>query len=59
MEIWKKAIQNVGPSVEVKSRRIGGANFQIPTEVRRNSGKVPKAEGGKNKPRAPSQARGV
>ena len=34
MEIWKKAIQNVGPSVEVKSRRIGGANFQIPTEVR-------------------------
>ena len=34
MEIWKKAIQNVGPSVEVKSKRIGGANFQIPVEVR-------------------------
>ncbi|HWB63737.1 MAG TPA: 30S ribosomal protein S7 [Chitinophagales bacterium] len=34
MDIWKKAIQNVGPSVEVKTRRIGGANFQIPTEVR-------------------------
>ena len=34
MEVWKKAIQNVGPAVEVKSRRIGGANFQIPTEVR-------------------------
>lgn len=34
LEIWKKAIQNVGPSVEVKSKRIGGANFQIPTEVR-------------------------
>jgi len=34
MEVWKKAIQNVGPSVEVKTRRIGGANFQIPTEVR-------------------------
>lgn len=34
LEVWKKAIQNVGPSVEVKSRRIGGANFQIPTEVR-------------------------
>ena len=34
LEIWKKALQNVGPSVEVKSRRIGGANFQIPTEVR-------------------------
>src|SRR5258706_12342425 len=34
MEIWKKAVQNVGPSVEVKTRRIGGATFQIPTEVR-------------------------
>lgn len=34
MEVWKKAIQMVGPSVEVKTRRIGGANFQIPTEVR-------------------------
>jgi small subunit ribosomal protein S7 len=34
MDVWKKAIQNVGPSVEVKTRRIGGANFQIPTEVR-------------------------
>lgn len=33
-EIWKRAISNVTPSVEVKSRRIGGANFQIPTEVR-------------------------
>ena len=34
LETWRKAIQNVSPSVEVKSRRIGGANFQIPTEVR-------------------------
>ena len=34
LETWRKAIQNVGPSVEVKTRRIGGANFQIPTEVR-------------------------
>ncbi len=34
LETWKKAIQNVSPSVEVKSRRIGGSNFQIPTEVR-------------------------
>lgn len=32
--IWKKALENLTPSVEVKSRRIGGANFQIPTEVR-------------------------
>ena len=34
LDVWKKAIQNIGPSVEVKTRRIGGANFQIPTEVR-------------------------
>src|SRR6187431_3069866 len=33
-EIWKKALANVTPSVEVRSRRIGGATFQIPTEVR-------------------------
>src|SRR4030095_3273500 len=33
-EIWKKALQNVTPAVEVRSRRIGGATFQIPTEVR-------------------------
>ncbi len=34
LETWKKAIANVSPAVEVRSRRIGGANFQIPTEVR-------------------------
>lgn len=33
-EIWKKAIANVTPAVEVRSRRIGGATFQIPSEVR-------------------------
>ncbi|MNU30179.1 MULTISPECIES: 30S ribosomal protein S7 [Edaphocola] len=33
-EIWKKALQNVTPAVEVRSRRIGGATFQIPSEVR-------------------------
>jgi small subunit ribosomal protein S7 len=33
-EIWKKALANVTPSVEVRSRRIGGATFQIPAEVR-------------------------
>jgi small subunit ribosomal protein S7 len=33
-EIWKKAIANVTPAVEVRSRRIGGSTFQIPTEVR-------------------------
>ena len=33
-EIWRKALQNVTPAVEVRSRRIGGATFQIPSEVR-------------------------
>ena len=34
LEIWKKALENVTPLVEVKSRRIGGATFQVPTEIR-------------------------
>ena len=33
-EVWKRALANVTPSVEVRSRRIGGATFQIPSEVR-------------------------
>ncbi|HRO45671.1 30S ribosomal protein S7 [Agriterribacter sp.] len=33
-EIWKRALNNVTPGVEVRSRRIGGATFQIPAEVR-------------------------
>src|SRR5882757_1081243 len=34
LDTWKKALNNVMPAVEVKSRRVGGANFQVPTEVR-------------------------
>jgi len=34
LETWKKALNNIMPSVEVKSRRVGGANFQVPIEVR-------------------------
>ena len=34
LEIWKKSLENVTPQVEVKSRRIGGATFQVPTEIR-------------------------
>ena len=34
LDIWKKALENITPQVEVKSRRVGGANFQVPTEVR-------------------------
>ena len=31
LDIWKKALENITPQVEVKSRRVGGANFQVPT----------------------------
>ena len=34
LEVWKKALANVTPNVEVRSRRIGGATFQIPSEIR-------------------------
>lgn len=34
IEVWKQALENITPQVEVKSRRIGGATFQVPTEVR-------------------------
>ncbi len=34
LDIWKKAIENITPQVEVKSRRVGGATFQVPMEVR-------------------------
>jgi small subunit ribosomal protein S7 len=32
-DTWKKALENATPSLEVRSRRIGGATFQIPTEI--------------------------
>ncbi|HEU4719247.1 MAG TPA: 30S ribosomal protein S7 [Bacteroidia bacterium] len=34
VEVWKKALANVTPNVEVRSRRVGGATFQIPQEIR-------------------------
>ena len=34
LEIWRAALDNITPQVEVKSRRIGGATFQVPTEIR-------------------------
>ena len=34
LEIWRKALDNITPQVEVKSRRVGGATFQVPTEIR-------------------------
>ncbi|HAN77905.1 MAG TPA: 30S ribosomal protein S7 [Bacteroidales bacterium] len=34
LDIWKKALENITPGVEVKSRRVGGATFQVPMEIR-------------------------
>ena len=34
IEVWRKALANVTPQVEVRSRRVGGATLQIPSEVR-------------------------
>ena len=34
LDIWRKALENITPMVEVKSRRVGGATFQVPMEVR-------------------------
>lgn len=34
LDVWKKALDNITPQVEVKSRRVGGATFQVPQEVR-------------------------
>lgn len=34
IDVWKRAMNNLMPSVEVKSRRVGGATFQVPVEIR-------------------------
>jgi len=36
LKVFKKAVDNVKPDLEVKSRRVGGANYQVPVEVNRN-----------------------
>ncbi len=36
MKVFKKAVDNVKPTLEVKTRRVGGANYQVPVEVNRN-----------------------
>ena len=36
LKVFKKAIENVKPALEVKTRRVGGANYQVPVEVNRN-----------------------
>ncbi len=34
LDVWKKALENICPAVEVRSRRVGGATFQIPQPIR-------------------------
>jgi small subunit ribosomal protein S7 len=34
LDVWRRALENITPQVEVKSRRVGGATFQVPMEVR-------------------------
>jgi small subunit ribosomal protein S7 len=34
LDVWKRALENITPAVEVKSRRVGGATFQVPMEIR-------------------------
>ncbi|MDH5361563.1 MAG: 30S ribosomal protein S7 [Gammaproteobacteria bacterium] len=38
LEVFTKALQNIRPQVEVKSRRVGGATYQVPIEVRNDRG---------------------
>ena len=58
-EIFESAIRNVGPAIEVRSRRVGGANYQVPREVRQERKQnlafrwiIDAARGGKGKPMA-------
>ena len=36
MDVLNKALENIKPALEVKSRRVGGANYQVPIEVRQD-----------------------
>lgn len=59
LEIFETAIRNVGPQMEIRSRRVGGANYQVPREVRPERKQalayrwiLNAARGGKGKPMA-------
>ncbi|MBP7804777.1 MAG: 30S ribosomal protein S7 [Candidatus Pacebacteria bacterium] len=59
LEVFNTAISNVGPTIEVRSRRVGGANYQVPREVRPERKQalayrwiIDAARGGKGKPMA-------
>ncbi len=57
LEVFENAIRNVGPAIEVRSRRVGGSNYQVPREVRPERKQalafrwiIDAARGGKGKP---------
>src|SRR3989338_8807905 len=59
LELFETAIRNVGPAMEIRSRRIGGANYQVPREVRPERRQalafrwiLPAVRGSKDKPMA-------
>ena len=40
VEVFEKAVENVSPAVELKSKRVGGATYQVPTEIKGNRGET-------------------
>ena len=59
LDVFETAIRNVGPAMEIRSRRVGGANYQVPREVRKERKQalafrwiLIAARGGKDKPMA-------
>ena len=59
LDVFETAIRNVGPAMEIRSRRVGGANYQVPREVRQERKQalafrwiLNAARGGKGKPMA-------
>src|SRR5687768_1608712 len=45
IKVFKKAVENVKPALEVKSRRVGGSNYQVPVEVNRKSTRLNSSHG--------------
>ncbi len=66
LELFESAIRNVGPQMEIRSRRVGGANYQVPREVRPERRQalafrwiLNAARGGKGKPMAEKLAQEI
>jgi small subunit ribosomal protein S7 len=57
LEIFIVALNNIKPMVEVKSRRVGGANYQVPVEVRRCAASPWRCAGSRNRPASAARSR--